>query len=122
MSVTETPTPAATPIPLSFPPGSSVATVSGTVSAADTAVYSVEANAGQQLAVNVVAHQPPGAGLPGLVLGTSIVFPDGSRQGTPSSTSLDIVVTQSGTYVISIAVNRMISLLSGTYTLEVTLT
>jgi hypothetical protein len=122
MSSTESSTPAAEPIPLTFPTDSDVATAFGRLHGYDDTVeYSVDANSGQQMIVNILAHNPPGT-VEGFVTAGQVFFPQGGQTGGPGGIIMDSTLDQSGTYVIQVMNNSTVSSVpSGDFTLEVTL-
>lgn len=102
MSTTDTPTQQATPI--QFIPGALSAQAPGHFSGAGgQAVFTVQAEAGQFMIVNVIP-QTPGLGTQGVVL-----FPGGGQTGGPGGVVMNQTLQQSGTYTIQAGQHQMAS-------------
>lgn len=99
MSVAEQPTAAATPV--EFIQGALSVQVRGDVPQDAPAVYTVQAESGQQMIVNLIPQAP------GLSLGGTVLFPEGQQTGGPGGVVMNQVLTQSGTYTVRVNRSNM---------------
>lgn len=105
MSSTDTPTQQATPI--QFLPGAMSAQVPGYITSMGQQLsYSVQAEAGQFMVVNVISLTS-GMGTEG-----SVQFPGGGGTGQPGPLIMNQTLPQSGTYTIQVAQDQMASNMS----------
>ncbi|HEX2080125.1 MAG TPA: hypothetical protein VHG08_20660 [Longimicrobium sp.] len=95
---------AQTPTPIQFLPGAMSAQVPGHISSmGQQLTYSLQAQAGQFMIVNVISTTP-GMGTEG-----TVQFPGGGGTGQPGPVVMNQTLQQSGTYTIQVGQSQMAS-------------